>query len=67
MMEHRERLNPNSFAARYNCDKLVYFRFFLSIEDAIAEEKRIKAGNRQQKLRLINELNPDWNDLFFEI
>lgn len=67
MIEHRGRFNPKSFAARYNCDKLVYFRFFLSIEDAIAEEKRIKAGSREQKLRLINELNPEWNDLFFEI
>jgi len=38
--------------------------FFWSIEEAITEEKRIKGGSRLAKLKLINEINPNWNDLY---
>ncbi|WP_245586355.1 GIY-YIG nuclease family protein [Olivibacter sitiensis] len=65
--KHRDKEFPNSFSARYNVYKLVYYRFFSTIQEAIAEEKRIKGGNRKQKLRLIEGLNPDWNDLWDEI
>jgi putative endonuclease len=41
--EHKEKLYPDSFIAKYNIDKLVYYNFFASIEEAINEEKRIKA------------------------
>ncbi len=37
--------------------------FFLRIEEAIAEEKRIKGGSRQMKIDLINHLNIQWLDL----
>ncbi len=62
-MEHISKEHLNSFSAKYNCDKLVYFKWYSRIEDAIAEEKRIKGGSRVQKLNLINTLNPEWNDL----
>ena len=32
--------------------------------DAIDREKQIKGGSRKDKLRLIEELNPEWKDLF---
>ncbi|MDO1500214.1 GIY-YIG nuclease family protein [Winogradskyella maritima] len=51
------------FTAKYNCDKLVYFEEFDSIEDAISREKQIKKGNRKRKENLINKDNPEWNDL----
>ena len=54
----------SKFAKRYNLDKLVYVELTDRIEDAIAREKQLKAGPRQVKLDLINELNPDWNDLY---
>jgi putative endonuclease len=41
--EHKEKLYPDSFTAKYNIDKLVYYNFFASIEEAINEEKRINA------------------------
>lgn len=47
--------------------KLVYFEVFMSIEDAIAREKQIKAGSRSKKEDLINSMNPDWNDLSHEL
>jgi len=43
---------------------LVYYAFFFGIEEAINEEKRIKGGNRQQKIDLIVSKNPNWIDLY---
>ena len=50
------------FSSKYNCDKLVYFEEFNSIEQAIQREKQLKAGNRNTKEKLINEENPNWED-----
>jgi len=66
VVEHRDRVYPNSFTARYNCKHLVYYECFHSIEEAIAREKQIKGGSRADKLKLINHRNPDWKDLFDE-
>ena len=65
--QHKEKFYPNSFSARYNCTFLVYYKFFPTIEEAIAEEKRIKAGSRKQKTDLITEMNPGWEDLWEKI
>jgi putative endonuclease len=46
---------------------LVYFKFFPSIEEAISEEKKLKAGSRIKKIKLIEEMNPGWKDLWEEI
>jgi putative endonuclease len=62
--QHKTMHDPNSFTAKYNVSKLVYYQFYERIELAIAEEKRIKAGSRKQKLELINSMNPDWIDLY---
>jgi putative endonuclease len=63
MFKHQEKIYPNSFSAMYNLYKLVYYKGFLHIEEAIAEEKRIKGGSRKKKLDLITNFNPDWKDL----
>ena len=65
--EHKDKKYPTSFSARYNCILLVYFKYYDSIEEAITEEKRIKAGNREQKEALINSINPLWKDLYNEL
>ena len=54
----------SSFARRYNCTRLVYAEPHGRIEDAIAREKAMKAWPRLGKLRLIQEHNPTWDDLF---
>jgi putative endonuclease len=64
VQEHKNKVYPYSFTARYNVVHLVYYQSFPSIEEAIAEEKRIKAGNRKQKCRLISSVNPEWKDLW---
>jgi len=51
------------FTAKYNCDKLIYFEEFANINLAIAREKQLKSGNRKRKEHLINDENPEWNDL----
>ena len=55
------------FTSKYNIDKLVYFEEFGDIRLAIAREKQIKAGSRQKKDDLINSMNPEWKDLYYEI
>ena len=62
--EHKTKLHPHSFSAKYNVDKLGYFEEYVSIKDAIEREKQIKGGSRTAKLALIEEMNPNWEDLF---
>ncbi len=63
MHEHKLKLNPKSFASKYNIDKLVWFENYLDIVEAIAREKQIKAGSRAKKVKLIHDMNPHWEDL----
>ena len=63
LWEHRAKQNPNSFTARYNLDKLVYYEGFELIVEAIAREKFMKGKVRQWKIELIESVNPDWSDL----
>ena len=62
--EHKEKRYSDSFTARYNCNKLVYYETFSRIEEAIAREKQLKKWNREWKVRIINEMNPQWIDLY---
>ena len=65
--EHKEKSYPGSFTAKYNCDKLVWYKSYGRIEEAIDIEKRMKGGNRKAKEQLINERNAEWKDLWEEI
>ena len=65
--KHRNKYYPDSFSAKYNCIILVYYKHFDSIVEAIAEEKRIKAGSRKKKDDLIDGMNPGWRDLWDEV
>lgn len=62
--EHRMKVFPDSFTARYNLDKLVYYEDFEFIEEAIAREKQLKGGSRAKKIALIEGFNPRWVDLY---
>ena len=65
--QHKEKLNPNSHTAKYNLAKLVYYKGFHHIEEAIAEEKRLKTFTRKNKYLLISSMNPEWKDLTDEV
>ena len=62
--QHKLKANSNSFTARYNIDKLVYYEPYQYIQDAILREKQMKKWNREWKMELIEEENPTWRDLF---
>jgi putative endonuclease len=65
--QHKNNFYPDSFSARYNLHKLVYYEAFNSIVDAIAREKQIKGGSRKKKEALIHGFNPEWKDLYDEV
>lgn len=55
------------FSTKYNCTKLVYFELFNDMENTILREKQIKSGSRKKKISLIENLNPQWRDLYDDI
>ena len=55
------------FTEKYNVKHLVYYEVHESAESAITREKQIKKWRRKWKLRLIEEHNPQWEDLFSKI
>jgi putative endonuclease len=64
--EHREGFG-GKFTAKYACRKLVFYEVYLDPYNAIAREKQIKAGSRDGKLALIEQMNPGWSDLYDQL
>ena len=64
--QHKNKTEPNSFTARYNVNRLVYFEIFSDIKDAISREKQLKAWRREKKVLLLESENPHWKDLSLE-
>ena len=65
--EHKTKFYPESFTAKFNCNKLVWYQTFSRIEEAIEREKQIKGGSRKDKEALIITINPGWKDLWNDI
>jgi len=61
--EHRNHIH-RGFTNSYNCTRLVWYEDYDDITDAIYREKRLKTWERAWKIRLVEEMNPEWNDLF---
>ena len=61
--EHKLKL-VEGFTEKHDVVKLVYFEQFDDSENAIKREKRLKKWNRAWKIRLIEEHNPNWEDLY---
>lgn len=64
--EHREEV-MEGFTKRYRLHTLVYYEAAEDIRVAIAREKQLKGGSRLDKVRLVNEMNPSWRDLYDEL
>jgi len=64
--QHKQKILAG-FTADYGVDKLVYFESHDTPIGAITREKLLKEWRRAWKLRLIEEANPEWRDLFDEI
>jgi putative endonuclease len=63
--QHKNKLLPG-FTSRYNLTRLAYYERFFYPDAAIAREKEIKGWRRSRKLKLIEAMNPAWNDLASE-
>lgn len=61
--QHKEKL-IEGFTQRYGLNRLVWFEPHADAMSALTREKQLKKWNRAWKLRLIEALNPDWNDLY---
>ena len=64
--QHKQKV-VSGFSSRYNLTKLVYFECGDDMYGVISREKQIKAGSRARKIRLIENINPAWRDLYDEI
>lgn len=64
IQEHKQEKYPDSFTAKYQLKTCVYYEALLTIEEAIGREKQIKKYRREKKEKLINNTNPEWNDLW---
>jgi putative endonuclease len=64
--EHRQSLIPG-FSKRYNCTRLVWYEVHEDVRAAIQREKSLKRWYREWKIALVEESNPAWRDLYFDM
>ena len=64
--EHKHDL-VDGFTKKYAVHKLVYYEDCGNIGNAIMREKQIKKWKRLYKINAINEVNPEWSDLYKNI
>jgi len=65
---HQHRTGAiDGFSKQYGCKSLVWYAAFDDIQDARARELQMKRWKRDWKLQAIEEMNPDWRDLFDDI
>lgn len=60
--EHKNKINEG-FSAKYNVNKLVYYEEVENLASAQNREKQIKGWLREKKIKLIENLNPEWEDI----
>ena len=63
---HKKEL-LDGFTKKYNVKRLVYYEVYQDIKDAILREKRLKKWKRKWKIKLIEEKNPNWEDLYYKL
>ncbi|HMN72787.1 MAG TPA: GIY-YIG nuclease family protein [Rhodoblastus sp.] len=64
--EHKAKRGA-SFTSRYSVGMLVWYEAYADINEAIAREKQLKKWERAWKLKLIEDFNPAWRDLYLEL
>lgn len=64
--EHKNK-QIEGFTKRYGVDKLVYFEIYEDYWEAANRERRMKKWNRDWKIKLIEERNPEWRDIYDEL
>jgi len=66
VQEHKEK-SASAFTTKYRVNRLVYFEEFADILAAIARETQLKGWRRDRKIELIENTDPNWNDLSEEL
>jgi len=66
VFEHKQKL-VSGFTAKYGVDLLVWYESHADIDEALTREKSRKRWRRAWKLKLIEDMNPDWDDLYFKL
>lgn len=66
ILAHKEG-RGSAFTSKYGVTRLVYFASFDNVNDAIEWEKRVKKWRRSWKIKLIEDMNPDWDDLYLTL
>lgn len=64
--KHKNEL-ADGFTKKYGIKTLVYYEVHSDYEEALKREKQLKKWERPWKMRIIEELNPEWQDLYEEI
>ena len=64
--QHKTKL-LKGFTEKYGVTKLVYYEHFTEVSQALTRDKNIKKWKRDWKLKLIEEFNPEWKDLYKEL
>ncbi len=64
--EHKNNL-VESFTQKYDVHNLVYYEIFRNIQDAITREKNMKKWKRKWKMEMIEQFNPNWEDLYYTL
>lgn len=66
ILEHKNDV-VEGFTEKYNVHTLLYYEVHETMESAILREKQMKKWEREWKERLINDMNPDWVDLYTQL
>jgi putative endonuclease len=66
VFQHRNNL-VDGFTKRYSVHNLVWYEVHERMESAILREKQIKTWRRTAKMGLIEQRNPEWQDLWYEL
>jgi len=66
VQEHKDK-KASVFTKKYNVNKLVYYEECGDINAAISREKQLKNWRRNWKIKIIEDFNPEWEDLYFKL
>lgn len=66
IFEHRNNF-ISSFSSKYKTYALVYYEIIEDYDSALAREKRLKKWPREWKIKAIEEMNPNWNNLYYDL
>jgi putative endonuclease len=60
---HKTGVSPG-FTKRYGVKTLVWYEQHETREQALIRERQIKKWNRAWKLKMVEQMNPSWGDLY---